>query len=225
MQNKFKAIINRVSTQYNKTHLCSGVACFRSFVADSGKKLAKAGVSANVISIAGFIIGMFAVNFLALNMYFWALVCILLNRWCDALDGAVAKINGKTEFGVFLDACLDYIFYAAVIFGFALAQPQNATSAAFLLFGFTASAAAMLAYAVVAYGHGKNSDGMLQESPFYLGGLAQGAETLAALVILCLVPVWFVPIALILGCWCLVKSLVVISTAYYAFVVAKKGSK
>ena len=152
MQNKFESIVNRLRSQYNKTHLCSGVACFRSFVADSGRKLAKAGVSANVISIAGFIIGMFAVNFLALNMYFWALVCILLNRWCDALDGAVAKINGKTEFGVFLDACLDYIFYAAVIFGFALAQPQNATSAAFLLFGFTASAAAMLSYAVVAYG-------------------------------------------------------------------------
>ncbi len=225
MQTRFKAIINKIRTQYNKTNLCAGVECVREGIEHCGRRLAKAGVSANAISITGFIIGMLAVNFLAMNMYFWALMCILLNRLGDALDGAVAKVRGKTEFGVFLDACLDYIFYAGVIFGFALAMPANATAAAFLLFGFTASACAMLAYAVVAYGNSKKGGEALSESPFYLGGLAQGAETLTALVILCLVPGWFVPVALILGCWCLVKTLVVISTAYYSFVIAAKGGK
>lgn len=219
-------MINNIRTQYNKTNLCASINCAKKEIDNLGARLAKWGISANAVSITGFIIGMLAVNFLAMNMYFWALVCILINRLGDTLDGAVAKIKGKTEFGVFLDACLDYIFYAGVIFGFALAQPANAVAAAFLLFGFAASACAMLAYAVVAY-HKKQqqADAVLSESPFYLGGLAQGAETLTALVIMCLVPGWFVPVALILGCWCLVKALVVMSTAYYSFVIAVKGNK
>ncbi len=225
MQNKLKAMVNKIRTQYNRTNLCAGVNCFRDWTARTGRRLAKLGVSANMVSLCGFGIGMLAVNFLAMNMYFWALVCILCNRLGDALDGAVAKVRGQTEFGVFVDACLDYIFYAAVIFGFALAQPGNAAAAAFLLFGFSASACAMLAYAVVAFRQKNTADAVLGESPFYLGGLAQGAETLTALVILCLVPQWFVPAALVLGCWCLLKALLVVSTAYYNFVIAAKGGK
>lgn len=225
MQNKLKAIINKIRSQYNKTNLCLGVQCVQNNIARTAQQLAKRGISANFISICGFVIGMFALNFLAMQMYLWALICVLINRYGDALDGAVAKIKGKTNFGVFLDACLDYVFYAAVIFGFALANPSdNAVSAAFLLFGFAASGCAMLSYAVVAYGkNGENTD--LKESPFYLGGLAQGAETLTAFVIMCIVPVWFAPIAVVLGCWCLIKSLLVVSTAYYNFVIAPKGHK
>ena len=40
-------------------------------------------------------------------------------RFFDALDGAIAKNNKPSDFGVFLDTALDYIFYAGVIFGFA----------------------------------------------------------------------------------------------------------
>ena len=65
----------------------------------------------------------------------------------------------------------------------------------------------------------------LEQSPFYLGGLAQGCETLTALVILCIVPGWFMPIAIILGCWCLIKAVMIVSTAYYNFVIAPKGRK
>ena len=63
----------------------------------------------------------------------------------------------------------------------------------------------------------------LEQSPFYLGGVAQGFETLTALVILCIVPGWFMPIAIILGCWCLVKALMVVTAAYYNFVIVTKG--
>ncbi len=226
MQDKLNAIINYIRTQYNRTNLCSGVDCVDENVHRLGHWLAKKGVSANAVSIGGFVVGMLALNFLALEMYGWALICILLNRLGDALDGVVAKIEGKTPFGVFLDAALDYTFYAAVIFGFALADTaQNAAAAAFLLFGFAASACAMLAYGVVAYSRNGGIETVLNESPFYLGGWAQGAETLIVLVVLCVVPGWFVPAAIVLGCWCLIKTLVIISTAYYRFVVLNKGSK
>ena len=228
MQNRVEAIINKIKSQYIKSDFCLQSKCVRQkwqkAINKAGEKFAKAGVSANVISVSGFIIGLLAINFLAMNMYFGALVCILANRFFDALDGAVARAAKSSDFGVFLDACLDYTFYAGVIFGFALASPyQNAVAAAFLLFAFTASACAMLSYSVIAYKNRPSQKLDLDQSPFYLGGLAQGFETLTALVILCIVPGWFLPVAVILGCWCLVKFLLVISTAYYNFVVAAKS--
>lgn len=223
MQKQIKAIFNKISTQYSHTNLCAGIKCINNNLDKLAQKMAKIGISANMISVCGFILGMFAVNLLANNMFTLALFFILLNRLCDTLDGKIAKIKGKTEFGVFIDACLDYVFYAAVIFGFALANStNNALSAAFLLFAFAASACAMLAYAVVDYAKGIKNENVLKESPFYLGGMAQGAETTIAFIVLCLVPQLFVPIAIILGCWCLAKFLLVVSSAYYNFVIATK---
>lgn len=191
-----------------------------------GKKLFRLGIPANLVSISGFAIGLLAINFLAMGSYFSALICILLNRLFDAVDGAIARNSEPSDFGVFLDACLDYAFYAGVVFGFALAYPaQNAVAACFLMFGFTAAAAALLAYAVIAYKNSCRNNAAPEQSPFYLGGFAQGGEMLAAAILLCLFPSWFMPAAIVLGCWSLVKALMVITTAYYNFVIAAKGRR
>lgn len=190
----------------------------------AGKKISKTGISANLITISGFVIGVFSMNFLSLRMYGYALVCIILNRIFDALDGAIARNSKVTDFGVFLDASLDYIFYAVVIFGFALANPiQNAIPAAFLLLAFASAACAMLAYAVIAYKNNNNQKLEINQSPFYLGGIAQGFETLIALVIMCIIPAFFMQIAIILGVLCFVKAFSVMATAYYNFVIAPRN--
>ena len=224
---KFKNFI----AEFKSSDLCKNATCFKQNWDKKfnhwGKELQKNGVTANMVSIFGFVIGMMAVNFLAMNMYFEALVCILVNRFCDILDGAIARVEGITKFGVFLDVCLDFIFYAGVIFGFALADPyENATAACFLLFGFTASATSMLAYGIVTHNETKSKkDTISSESPFYLGGIAQGFETVCAFVLLCLMPFAFLPIAIALGCWCLLKAMVIISTSYYKLVIAQKSKK
>lgn len=222
---KFK----KLQSEWQDSDFCKNYQCvhqnWQKRVNVWGKELSKNGINANMISIFGFVIGMMAINFLAMNMYFEALMCILINRFCDVMDGAVARIEGVTPFGVFLDACLDFVFYAGVIFGFALAEPdENAVAACFLLFGFTASACAMLAYGVVSYQNSKKAK-ELDASPFYLGGLAQGFETLAAFVLLCMMPFAFLPIAIALGCWCLLKAMVIVSSAYYKLVILGKSSK
>ena len=227
--NKIKQLIK----EYKSSEFCKNTKCVKDKWMKKidiwGKELFKSGINANMVSIFGFVIGMMAINFLAMNMYFEALVCILVNRFCDVLDGAVARAEGITTFGVFLDACLDFVFYAGVIFGFALADPyENATAACFLLFGFTASASAMLAYGIVS--HNKDGNNSIKElntleSPFYLGGIAQGFETVCAFVLLCIMPFAFLPIAIALGCWCLLKALVVISSAYYRLVILQKSKK
>lgn len=190
------------------------------------KKLVKIGVTANMVTLVGFVIGLLAINFLAIESYGWALVCILLNRLSDALDGAVAKASKPTDFGLFFDATLDYMFYAGVIFGFALANPeQNAVAATFLMFGFVSSACALLAYAIVAYQDKTKARPHFNESPFYLGGLAQGFETFVTMVVLCIVPNLFMPLAIILGIFCFVKAVSVVASAYYVFVISNKKSK
>lgn len=215
----------KISEILNKRRdMCRNV---RNFVTASlglaADKLVKVGISANFISIVGFVIGIFAVNFLSLERYGYALICILLNRLFDALDGAIAKKTAVTNFGIFLDATLDYIFYAGVIFGFALANPaQNAIAASFFLFAFAAAACAMLAYAVIAYKNNPSTIVEIGQSPFYLGGLAQGSETLLALIVLCIIPGWFLQIALVLGILCLVKAFSIMATAYYNFVIAER---
>lgn len=191
-----------------------------------GKKLYEMGISANAVTITGFVIGLLAINFLSLEKYNWALLCIILNRIFDALDGAIAKHAQPTDFGIFLDAALDYMFYAGVIFGFALARPEaNAIPAVFLLFAFASAACALLAYAVIAYKNNVHEKLPLNQSPFYLGGFAQGSETLIALIVMCILPGLFLPIAIIMGILSFVKALSVIVTAYYSFVIAVKHKK
>ncbi len=190
------------------------------------KLLIKLKISANLITFVGFVVGLLAINFLAVENYCAALLCILLNRICDILDGAVAKASKVTDFGIFLDATLDYIFYAGVIFGFALANPgQNAVAATFLLFAFAASACSLLAYAVIAYQNKLPSRPQVNESPFYLGGWAQGFETFVTLVVLCIVPKLFMPLAIILGIFCFIKAVSIIISSYYTLVIAEKKGK
>lgn len=237
MLSKIKSTVNNVKNKYDgskiqacwhkKREICKKfVNTFSRVINAIARKLIKFGVSANFVTILGFMIGIFAINFLSLERYGYALICILLNRLFDALDGAIARNSKVTDFGVFLDATLDYIFYAGIIFGFALANPfQNAVAASFLLFAFAAAACAMLAYAVIAYKNNSNQKLELEQSPFYLGGIAQGFETLIALIILCIIPGWFLQIAIVLGILCLVKAFSIMVTAYYNFIIAKRIPK
>lgn len=211
IKSSYNKVADSLARTYNKSYNLLNVC---------GTFLGKKGISANLVSWIGFAIGMLAVNFLAMEEYGWALIAILLNRFCDGIDGAIARSTKITDFGVFLDATLDYIFYGGIIFGFALANPvENSASACIMYFGFVAAACAMLAYSVIAFKNNSDQQLNLDHSPFYLGGFAQGSETLVSLIILCLFPAWFKIIAIFLGSFSLVKAFSVIIAAYYNFVI------
>ena len=78
----------------------------------------------------------------------------------------------------------------------------------------------MLAYSVIAFKVNSKQELNLDNSPFYLAGIAQGSETFVVLVLLCLFPSWFVTLAIILGILSLVKAFSIIVAAYYNFVIA-----
>ena len=165
--------------------------------------LAARGLSANTVTVAGFAIGLGAAAAIAAQAYLLGLALLLLNRLCDGLDGALARRRGLTDLGGFLDIVLDFLIYAAVPFAFALADPAaNALPAAFLILSFVGTGSSFLAYAVMAAKRGVATELRGRKSLYYLGGLTEGTETIAAFVLACLWPTWFPLIAWGFGCLC-----------------------
>ncbi len=145
------------------------IPVIRSPLTQLAKPLCRAGISANQVSLTGFAIGMLALPLLAFGGYQWALAAILLNRLLDGLDGAVARETGITDCGGFLDITLDFIFYAAVVLGFALAAPANALPAATLLFAFMGTGSSFLAFAIMAGKRGDRQSGLPPQVPLLSG--------------------------------------------------------
>jgi phosphatidylglycerophosphate synthase len=180
----------------------------------AGRRLAAAGVPANAITLAGFAIGLLAVPALAAEWYATALTLILLNRLADGLDGAVARRTRLTDFGGYLDILCDFIFYAAVAFGFALGRPENAIAAAFLMLSFVGTGTSFLAYAIMAAKRQVTTDLRGAQSLYYIGGLTEGTETIAVFVAFCLFPGAFAPLAYVFGALCWLTTASRIATAW-----------
>lgn len=177
--------------------------------------LVKLGVSANQVTVGGFIIGMLALPALALQWYGVALVLILVNRLSDGLDGAVARQTTMTDAGGFLDIVLDFIFYNAVVVGFYLADPgQNALAAVVLLFSFAGTGSSFLAFASIAAKHGLSNVRYPNKSLHYMGGLTEGFETIVAFVLFCLWPQHFVVLAYLFSAACWITTLTRVRLGY-----------
>ena len=164
----------------------------------------KLGITANQVTLAGFVIGLFALPALALEAYNWALGFIIINRIFDGLDGAIARRQGITDCGGFLDITLDFLFYSMVPFGFVLANPDaNAVAGAFLIFSFIGTGSSFLSFAIMAGKRNIESPVYKQKSLYYIGGLTEGTETIACFVLFCLFPTHFATIAWVFGtlCW------------------------
>ena len=153
------------------------------------RALVARGVSADMLTVGGFGVGVGVVPALAMGWCGVALVLILLNRLADGLDGAVARIDGPTDRGAFLDVALDFKFYALVPLGFALMDPtRNALAAAVLIAAFIGTGSSFLAFASVAAKRGLTSEQYPRKGIYYLGGLTEGTETITVFVAMCLWP-------------------------------------
>ncbi|MFQ3649738.1 MAG: CDP-alcohol phosphatidyltransferase family protein [Gemmataceae bacterium] len=183
--------------------------------------LVACGLRADAITLSGFVVGTGAWAALALAHYPLALVLIALNRLMDGLDGAVARRLGPTDVGGYLDIVLDFFFYAGVPFFFAVGRPEHALPAAFLVFSFVGSGSSFLAYAIFAAKRGLTTAQQGQKSLYYLGGLTEGAETIAVFLAICLFPDWFAILAWSFGALCWLTAIGRVSAAMTAFAETK----
>ena len=182
-----------------------------------GRRLAGAGIAADTVTMCGFVVGLLAIPCLAAQWYGAALAAILANRLADGLDGAVARHTALTDFGGYLDIVCDFIVYAGVAFGFALARPENAVAAAFLILSFVGTGTSFLAFAILAAKRGLASEARGRKSLYYLGGLTEGTETIAVFTAFCLFPGAFAALAYIFGALCWVTTAARIATARRSF--------
>lgn len=179
--------------------------------------LNKLGISANVITATGAVIGWLAFLMVCFGFYWLALICICLNRLADGMDGAVARVAGPTDLGGYLDIVFDFLFYSSIPLGFAFVDQSNAQIAAFLIFCFIGTGSSFLAFAIVAAKHDMHTTMHNQKSFYYLGGLIEGSETFGFLVLICIFPDWFFWLALGFGCLCLVTTASRVLMAINAF--------
>ena len=171
------------------------------------RRLQEKGLTADQLTMTGFVMGMTAIPLLALQLYIPALLVIVLNRLIDGLDGALARLTKPSDAGGFLDITLDFIFYSGVVLGFAYANPeQNSLAACLLVFSFMGTGASFLAYAIMAEKHALSHQPPIKKSLHYLSGLAEGTETIIIFILFCLLPEHFPQLATGFALICLLST-------------------
>ena len=176
------------------------------FLQSPAKILAQWGVKADQITLLGFVVGVMVVPALAFQAYFLALLLLLINRFADGLDGAVARQTNPTDRGAFLDISCDFLFYALFPLGFAFADPVNALPAAVLITSFVGTGSSFLAYAAIAAKRGDTAMDFPQKGLYYLGGLTEGFETIILFISMCLFPMFFPQLAYFFAVACAITA-------------------
>ncbi len=187
------------------------------FLTKPAHALLARGITPNHITITGFAFGLIALPLIATQHYFAALIFIVFNRLMDGLDGVLARLSTPSDQGAFLDITLDFIFYASIPLGFAMASPTNALPAAFLLASFIGTGTSFLAFSLLAERRNLKSIEYPNKGIYYLGGLTEGFETILFFVLTCLFPQHFPIMALIFGAACWLTAFLRITYGYKSF--------
>ena len=182
-----------------------------------GRGLVALGMTANQVTMIGAAFGLIAAGCVAAGLFYPALWFVIANRVIDGLDGAVARASRSSDFGGYLDIVSDFIFYSAIPLAFAVARPETALAAAFLIFSFIGTATSFLGFAILAEKHHVTTQIRGKKAFYYLGGLTEGAETILLFLAILVWPDHFSVMAIIFGILCWVTTGTRIYAAYCQF--------
>jgi phosphatidylglycerophosphate synthase len=175
------------------------------------------GVTANQVTMIGAAFGLIAAGFVVAGLFYPALWFVIVNRVIDGLDGAVARASRSSDFGGYLDIVSDFIFYSAIPLAFAVARPETALAAAFLIFSFIGTSTSFLGFAILAEKHHVTTQIRGKKAFYYLGGLTEGTETILLILAILVWPDHFSVMAIIFGILCWVTTVTRIYAAYRQF--------
>jgi phosphatidylglycerophosphate synthase len=182
-----------------------------------GRGLVALGMTANQVTMIGAAFGLIAAGCVAAGLFFPALWFVIANRVIDGLDGAVARASRSSDFGGYLDIVSDFIFYSAIPMAFAVARPETALAAAFLIFSFIGTATSFLGFAILAEKHQVTTQIRGKKAFYYLGGLTEGTETILLFLAMLVWPDYFSLMAIVFGILCWVTTGTRIYAAYRQF--------
>ena len=190
-------------------------ALLRPVLNATARGLVRAGISADALTWLGFAIGIVAAMAIAWQAFGVGLVLLLVSRWLDGLDGSVARLTQPTDAGGFLDIALDFLFYAAIPLGFAVADPtNNALPTAVLLASFIGTGSSFLAFAALAEKRGLTDTSLPGKSFYFLGGLTEATETIAVFAAMCLWPEHFAVLAYGFAALCAITTAMRVGWGY-----------
>ena len=173
------------------------------FLDGFAKKLIKFNIKANSVTFIGFCFGLFCSYFIVNEMFVYAGIFLFLNRFCDGLDGSLARLIGETDIGAFYDIVCDFLFYFIFPISFIILDLKNTYSICFLLLSFVATQTTFLATSwLVEKNKLSISDGQ-NKSFFYAGGITEGFETIICFFMMLIFYEYINYISYIFGilCW------------------------
>lgn len=157
-------------------------------LARAAARLDRPWITPDRLTVVGLVLGLASAVLAAQQWWAWALVTWLASRVMDGLDGPLARrragSTGSTSAaGGFLDITADFVVYGATVVGVALGVTDDpaelATWLPFLavLLAYYVNGTAFLAFSSIAERTGHRIDDGRSFS--FLGGLAEGTETIA----------------------------------------------
>lgn len=145
-----------------------------------------------VVTVMAALVGLAAAMTVALGLHWVALGCWIASRILDGLDGAIARRAGTTsDLGGYLDMTLDTVVYAAIPLGIAYAESTTGTWAlcAVLIATFYVNIVSWSYLAALLEKRGRGAKATGEQTSITMpGGLVEGAETIAAYVVLLAFP-------------------------------------
>ena len=167
------------------------------------KKLLHFKIQANTVTFSGFFLGLCCFYFVVNEMFICATVFLFLNRFCDGLDGALARLIGQTDIGAFYDIVSDFLFYSLFPVSFIFLDIENTYPICFLLLSFVATQTTFLASAWLVEKNKLLISENQKKSFFYIGGITEGFETILCFILMLLFYDFINYIAYIFGtlCW------------------------
>ncbi|MCL2150221.1 MAG: CDP-alcohol phosphatidyltransferase family protein [Dehalococcoidia bacterium] len=105
-------------------------------------------ISANTLTVTGFLIVVGAAVLIAVQESFWAGIVMLIGSLLDGVDGAVARLTGRANrFGAMLDSVLDRLSEGVVLVALVYVTSADGRPGVAVLAGVTLLFSLMVSYA------------------------------------------------------------------------------
>ena len=157
------------------------------------------------------------------QFYLLALVVLMLNRFCDGLDGTMARLTIPSPLGGYLDIVFDFTIYSGFVLAFGLSNSNYTIISMVLLFLYIGTGTTFLARAAIQTQLDKipessDSKKELPKSFYYSSGLIEGTETTIFMILCLLLPNFYIFISIIFGVLCLITFVSRIVVCYKEFI-------
>jgi phosphatidylglycerophosphate synthase len=153
--------------------------------------LDRAGITPDRLTVVGLALGLAGAASAAGELWWAALAGWLGSRLADGLDGPLARRRSRrggpdAGAGGFLDITADFAVYGAFVVGVGIGWGGSLLPFLAVLLAYYVNGAAFLAFSAIAERTGHRIDD--GRSLSFLGGLAEGTETVVVHSLWCLVP-------------------------------------